>query len=130
VDLSNCTAPPQNVTPPDGATEVSINPTMTCTWTAPQHCPEGIGLVIYSVHLGTDPDNLEFVAGQDYNEVHVGPLLPSTTYYWRMRVWDDFWNCPGNEASWSPLMSFTTAAPVETEARTWGSVKADYRKDE
>lgn len=129
-DLSACTAPPTNLVPADGATDVSINPTMTCDWAYPQHCAEGIGLVTFTAYVGTDPDNLAFAGWQDYNEVQVGPLLPNTTYYWRMRVYDDYWLCPGNEYAWSPLMSFTTAAPVPTETKSWGKLKADYREKE
>jgi hypothetical protein len=129
-DVAMCTAPPTNLMPADGATDISINPTMTCAWASPTHCPEGIGLTVFSVFLGTDPDNLEFAGWQDYGEVIVGPLQPYTTYYWRMRVVDDYWLCPGSEVAWSPIMSFTTAAPIATEERSWGSVKADYRGNE
>jgi hypothetical protein len=127
-DVAMCTAPPTNLMPADGATDVSLNPTMTCTWSSPTHCVEGLGLVTFSVYLGTDPGNLEFAGWQDYNEVVVGPLQPNTTYYWRMRVLDDYWNCPGVEVAWSPILSFTTTESVATEETSWGRLKAGYQK--
>jgi hypothetical protein len=129
-DLSHCTAPPTNLSPPNGATDVSVTPTFTCSWTGPTTCPEGIGLVIYRVYLGTDPDDLQFAGWQDFPQVTVGVLEPNTTYYWEMSVWDDFWNCPGVETAWSPVMSFTTEDGVAAEPKTWSSIKARYKKSE
>jgi hypothetical protein len=129
VDTSGCTAPPTNLMPADGAIGVSINPTMSCDWMEPQHCPEGIGLVIYTVYYGTDPASLDRTAWRDQTgEVPIGPLQYGTTYYWRMGIYDDYWNCPGFEYSWSPVMSFTTIDPVAAEKKSWGSLKAGYQK--
>lgn len=128
-DLSGCTAPPINMMPADGATGVSLNPTLSYEWTPPAHCPEGIGLVITTLYFGTTPDNLQNAGWNDsVSPFTVGPLALNTTYYWQLRLWDDFWNCPGCETAWSPVMSFTTVDEVAAEAKTWGSIKAGYRK--
>jgi hypothetical protein len=122
--------PPYNMMPTDGAVGVSLSPTLSWSWDAPIGCPEGIGLTISTVFMGTDPGSLTEVGWIDWNSppfsLNVGPLAPLTTYYWRIDVDDFYWLCAENEAS-SAVQSFTTDGPVATESGTWGLIKALYR---
>ena len=122
------TNPPTNLVPADGAADVSLMPTLSWTWEAPVGCPEGIGITVFTVFLGTDPENLSAV-GPCCNEgwpETVGPLQPYTQYFWKVRVVDEFWDCPGTHEAFSVIQSFTTAAAVPSVPTTWGRVKHLY----
>jgi hypothetical protein len=122
------TNPPTSLIPPDGAEDVPLTPTLSWTWEAPVGCPEGIGITVFTVFLGADPEHLSEV-GPCCNEGSsetVGPLQPYTQYFWKVRVVDEFWDCPGSHEAFSVIQSFTTAATVPSGLMTWGRVKELY----
>jgi hypothetical protein len=130
--LVNCgpcgVRPPYNLQPAEGADGVSLIPTLSWSWTEPTGCPEGIGLTIYTAFLGTHPDSLEQAGWVDTQKsVDVGPLDPNTVYYWQVKVFDDFYNCPGDRTANSAVQSFTTAGPVPVGNSTWGRIKDLYK---
>jgi len=51
-------------------------------------------------------------------------------YYWRVRVWDEFFDCPGDHTALSAIQSFTTGEPVATEKTNWGRLKAGYKNED
>jgi len=130
--LANCgpcgVRPPDNLQPADGAVGVSLNPALLWSWEEPTGCPEGIGLTFFTVYMGTDPGNLTEAGWVESDTtLAVGPLQSGTTYYWRVSVFDDFWNCPGDRTVYSAVQSFTTTGPVPVEQTTWGRIKSLYR---
>ena len=90
-------------------------------------------MVVFQVHLGTAPDSLvnvggPFPSGPDESfEITVGPLSPATPHYWRVKVHDEFWDCPGSHEAWSETQSFMTQGAVPVEHTTWGRIKGLYR---
>lgn len=122
------TNPPTNLVPTDGAEDVSLMPTLSWTWEAPVGCPEGIGITVFTAFLGTDPEHSSEV-GICCNEGStetVGPLQADTQYFWKVRVVDEFWDCPGSHEAFSVIQSFTTAATVALVPTTWVRVKELY----
>ena len=121
--------PPANLAPPDGAQEVSLTPTLSWSWEPPVGCPEGIGIVVFTVFLGTDAADLNevgFCCNEGWPET-VGPLEPDTEYFWRVRVVDEFWDCPGSHVAYSVIQSFATTAAVPARRATWGRIRQLYR---
>jgi hypothetical protein len=119
-----CGAPtvPANPSPPDGAVDQPLDVTLNWETSAPL----GSGLCIFYqwLYLGTDPDPPIITPGDGTWPPHeIGPLQPSTTYYWKIRAYDCFWD----EGTTGPIWQFTTADPVATETSTWGRIKALYR---
>jgi hypothetical protein len=133
LDYDPCRVPePVGTQPPDGAGAVSLNPTLVWTWDGNHECPGGIGMVLSSVYLGTSPDDLDFIGaphpgGEGTYELTVGPLPPATTHYWRVKIRDEFWECPGLTEQWSPVYSFITEGTIPVEPTTWGRIKSLYR---
>jgi hypothetical protein len=124
---------PGSLQPPDGATGVPLNPTLTWTWEPSTACPGGIGMVVCQVYLGTKSDALipvgsTFPSGPEESyEMTVGPLPPATLHYWRVKVRDEYWDCPGSHEAWSETQSFLTVGAVPVEHTTWGRIKGLYR---
>ena len=125
--------PPANLFPADGAVGISLEPTLTWTWEPSTGCPGGIGMITCHVYLGTEPNNLvkvgtTFPSGPlESYEFTAGPLAPATLHYWRVRLLDDYWNCPGSQEAWSATQSFFTLGSVPVEMTTWGRIKGLYR---
>lgn len=120
--------PPHNLQPPDGAVDVPLSTTLSWEWIEPTGCPEGIGMTVFQIFIGTHPDSLVSLVPYDiYSPWPVGPLKPGTTYYWYMKVTDDFWNCPGPNVAVTPIQIFTTTDDVPSEQSTWGRIKSLFR---
>lgn len=88
---------PSNPSPADGATNVSLN--ITLSWEC--NDPDGDPLT-YDVYFGTTTDPplvAENITSPTYDP---GPLQEATTYYWKVFVWD------GSSGKYSPVWSFTT----------------------
>ena len=116
--------PPHNLQPSDGAVDVPLSPTLSWEWIEPTGCPEGIGMTNFQIFFGTHPDSLvSLVPFAIWSPWPVGPLEPGTTYYWYMKVTDDFWNCPGSNVAVTLVQSFTTKDDVPSEQSTWGRIK-------
>jgi hypothetical protein len=121
---------PYNLQPVAGATGVSVNPTLSWMWEWPSTCQEEPGLTMYTVYLGTDPNDLPWVAWHDdvnRKSTTEGPLEPNTLYYWYVHVQDDFWTYPGSKRADSAMHTFTTGAVTPTQQTTWGRIKALYK---
>lgn len=110
---------PVNVFPPDGASEVSTN--VTITWDVfegPRYCQ-----LLYNVwtwmFFGTDPEPPR-VARFHGGAFAPGQLEPDVTYYWRVKLW------LGATYTLSPVMEFTTTDEVPVARQSWGAIKALY----
>jgi hypothetical protein len=120
--------PPYNLLPADGTEAVSTSPTLSWSYDYPTGCVPGIGITIFTVFMGTEPDNLTEVSWVDgETELAVGPLQPGTTYYWQVSVYEDNYICPGERGDVSGVQSFTTEGPVPAKLTTWGRIKSLYR---
>lgn len=121
--------PPTNLVPADGTQNVALMPSLSWSWEPPTGCPEGIGIVVFTVYLGTDPQSLSPVGlccNEGWPEA-VGPLDPGIQYYWQVKVVDEFHDCPGSHEAVSAIQSFTTTATIPVGRPDWGRVKQLYR---
>ena len=100
----NSVLAPTPLTPANGATGVSLSPTLT--WA------QSSGATGYIVYYGTSLNNLTQAAlsGLSSTSYALGPLLPGTTYYWEVVAT----NSLGNSSS--SAMSFTTAGQASSTA--------------
>ena len=102
------TAPPINPSPANGATGLSITPTLS--WVN-----GGGEVTYYNVYLGTDSaltatgDSQGNQMGLSYNP---GTLSYSTTYYWRIDAVDGKWTTQGYTWSFTTQPPPLPAAPV------------------
>jgi hypothetical protein len=127
VGLSYCVAdmpPPYNLSPSDGATDVSLDPVLSWESWMPDVCGEGM-LGCYPTHqvyFGTTPNPPKVLYDYSHFTWTPGPLQPAMTYYWRVvhLTW------MSTHAGSSPEMSFTTIGSVATRDPNWGSIKALY----
>jgi hypothetical protein len=97
--------------PADGATGVSINPTLT--WNASS------GATTYRAQLSTTADFSTLVAdrtGLTGTSVTITGLAANTLYYWRVNATNT-----GGDSPWSTVWSFTTAAGSAPPAPTLSS---------
>jgi hypothetical protein len=131
VGLEYCVAQmpaPTKLSPVNGATDVSLNPTLQWESWMPDVCGESV-LGCYPTHavfFGTAPDPPKVLYDEGGFSWQPGPLQPSTTYYWRVVHFTWMGSQPGS----SPEMSFTTVGPVETQNSNWGSIKDLFRGDD
>jgi len=88
---------PSNPNPPDGATNVGINPTLR--WVCSD--PEG-DFITFDVYFGILSPPPKVASNITYN-YKPGVLNFSTTYYWKIIAWDNY----GASTS-GPIWSFTT----------------------
>lgn len=126
--LSGCAAPPpaSQLAPPDGATGIGVDPTLTWQGSQPNVCSPLLGCITtYDVYFGVTPDPPQVLWGHGWESWDPGPLDPNTTYYWRVFSRTIL---SGDGAS-SPEWSFTTAASIATQPSTWGRAKFLYRGD-
>ena len=100
--------------PPDGSSDADLDPALSWDTVDPEHVPTE-----HAVYFGTDPVP-PLVADwyQDY-AYDPGPLMPGTTYYWRVGV---RFECGAAEAK-GPVWQFTARSDVPVEATTWGRIK-------
>lgn len=107
--------------PPDGATGVPTNVTMS--WLL----PELIGTEWIYISDEPYPPGIWCSIRDDYFTAYEPDfLLPNTTYYWMVGL-----NTSGDcyEGVRSDFWSFTTGdGPVATEVTTWGRIKAMYER--
>ncbi len=110
---------PKNPFPPDGATDQPLF--VTLDWESQPTAGTNLGVFFCNVEFGTVPDppielwNIGPPQG-------VGPLLPDTTYYWRVTaIVTDYGSTTG------PLWHFRTGGLVAVHKSTWGAIKALYR---
>jgi hypothetical protein len=113
------TSVPYDPFPENGATDVPSSTNLEWSFDLPQ-CGDISGRED-RIYFGTTPNPplVEYWGGDPYP---IGPLQPSTTYYWQIRT--RAYGLYGE----SPVWSFTTtSSPVATKSSTWGSIKALYR---
>jgi hypothetical protein len=100
--FTTCTTPTKATSPDpaDTATDVDANPTLS--WTPGSGCD-----LTYDVYFSTSPDPSDGPQGNQAGTsfVPAGPLLPGTTYFWRI----DPTNVCGTVTG--DVWSFTTALP-------------------
>jgi hypothetical protein len=119
--MLGCGAPtvPANPWPPDGATDVSLTPELS--WESEAPVGTNLGVFEMRLYLGTTP-NPPLVEYYAFPPQTIGPLEPSTTYYWKIVAYaSDFGSSMG------PIWQFTTTSPTNTRSTTWGAIKAMYR---
>jgi len=109
---------PYQPSPPDGATDVPLD--VTLTWVLPDNrCFPWIQLDD-TPPPGSNPPAED--SGYLTNYTPAQPLEPNTTYYWRIQL-----QCSYDRGSWSDVWTFTTGdVTVPTESVTWGGIKALY----
>jgi len=90
---------PYNPNPADGATQVSLTPTLT--WQCDE--PEGESLV-YDVYFGTDPNPPLRVQNRKTEDFAPGTLEIGTRYYWRVGAKD----APDAVPVFGPVWTFWT----------------------
>ncbi len=121
--------PPYDLYPPDGATDVPLDATLS--WTLNNYYDDpptsGCYIKISTERCGTDdmitvPCEAKFFA-PDF-------LQAGTTYYWQPGAYMFPSGCNNGFAALAPIHSFTTEGPTAAESRTWGWVKALYRGQE
>ncbi len=121
-------ASPSLLTPANGQTGVSPTPFLSWDYQYIDYCQEGIGLAIFTIYYGTDPDNLDqSLCTLDTPQWTLPMLDFNTQYFWRIKVWDDWAYYAGSMINFSEIRSFTTAETVPVERTTWGVVKAFYQ---
>lgn len=101
---SNSTTGPDLVSPPNGATDQPINPTLSWSSTS--------GASGYELQVATDQSFSKVVydnAGISGTWQKIGPLANSTTYYWHVRSFVLLF-----ASDWSSTWSFKTVAATET----------------
>ncbi len=109
---------PSNLNPPDGATGVPLNTTLS--WSA--YDPDG-DVLTYDIYFGTTGEPPLVQSGYTLNSYNPGELSPNTTYYWKIVAKD------GKGATTEgPVWSFTTTAGrlldlnIDTKLLTTGRV--------
>ena len=109
---------PYDPYPADGATNVPVSISLEWSFDEPQ-CGDISGRED-NIYFGTlpNPPFLDIWYDEPYP---LGPLQPSTTYYWKVRT--RAYGLMGT----SPVWSFTTSSTVATKRTTWGSIRALYR---
>ena len=93
--------PPSNPSPANGATRVSINPTLSWSCSDPDGDP-----LTYDIYFGTGTDPPLVKSDHPSNSYSPGTLSYSTTYYWKIVAKDDH----GHSTS-SPVWHFRTRSP-------------------
>lgn len=111
--------PSQNPDPPDGATQVPLDATLSWEMGLTINPCGGLTEVTPIVMMGTAPGALTEVARDVSPPFDPGVLQPGVTYYWRID--HEFLGRHGG-----PVWQFTTALVVPTQATTWGRLKALY----
>lgn len=117
----NYSPPPQAVSPLAGATGVPLSSVLRWEFDGPHMCsPLPLGISWSNVYFGTEPSP-PLVAEFTDPPYDPGPLVPGTTYYWKIDVMNfGYWGR-------GPVWSFTTENATPAESKTWGAVKALYR---
>jgi hypothetical protein len=114
--------PPGNfnkTAPPDGATSVSINPTLS--WAA------SAGAASYEYCIDTtdnDACNSSWVSTGGATSVNLSGLDPETTYYWQVRAINPVGTTYANGAD-TAFWSFTTAGQIDSFSLYMPIVKRD-----
>jgi hypothetical protein len=98
---NNAPYTPDNPTPTDSATGVSI--TTDLSWTGGD--PDPGDTVTYDIYFGTTNPPPKIVSNQSDTSYDPGTLAHTTTYYWKIVSWD---NHGANAAG--PTWSFTTTS--------------------
>jgi hypothetical protein len=111
--------PSHSPDPPDGATQVPLDATLSWEMGLTLNPCGGLTEVTPIVMMGTDPGALYEVARDVSPPFDPGALQGGVTYYWRID--HEFL---GRHAG--PVWEFTTALVVPAESSTWGRVKALY----
>ena len=93
-------ATPSNPVPSNGATQVSVTPTLRWDCSDPDN-----DIVTYDVYFGTTRPPVMIVSNQSSVSLAVGLLGYQTTYYWRIIAWDN-----KSASTIGPLWEFTTEA--------------------
>lgn len=122
--MSGCGHPtvPSNPYPPNSAVQVPLTPTLD--WDSKPTAGTGLGIFFCNVYVGTTPDP-PCVAADVLPPQQGGPLIPNTTYYWKVvSTVTDYGSTTG------PLWTFTTTEGVSVEMTTWGAIKAMYTAEQ
>jgi PKD repeat protein len=100
---------PSNPSPPDGATNVSLNGSLS--WTGGD--PDVNDTVTYDVYFGKTTPPPKVMTNQSGTNYDLPTLSYDTRYYWKIIAWDDH----GASTS-GPVWSFTTIAAPDTPPYT------------
>ncbi len=109
---------PYNPSPANGATNVSVTPTLSWTVTDPDDDVLSHGVFVSTTsNFATFVYDVGLTSPSDY---FTSPLNYSTTYYWIVYAED------GEDTTWSPTWSFTTLANATNLTFDYPSSLANY----
>jgi len=91
---------PKRPEPPDGATDVDVNATLSWNCTDPDDDE-----LTYDVYFGTNSSPPKVSSNQSENWYDPGTMNYSTQYYWRIVAWDSY-----NQSTSGRIWSFTTGS--------------------
>lgn len=123
--------PPHTMLPPDGATGVATD--LTLSWSGPPYIPDPQLEEFFDVfvRVSTDPacgtGETTTVPPSDRTFAPAGLQL-ETTYYWQVSWVEYAAGCSSGYEGMSPVQSFTTAEVLAATPSTWGQVKFLYRQ--
>ena len=126
--FQHCTGlAPHSLYPEDGATGVPLNGEVSWLGGSDSHFDE------CSVRIYTSPDCstvqvVTFPCDITGPIIALGPLQPSTTYYWQVSWFSTGGGCSRGGGGMSPIQSFTTQGALAAQPATWGRVKLMYRE--
>ena len=111
--------PPIHPSPATGATNVPLPVLLAWETPIPMLCETPQIIIQHAVFLGTttSPPPVAQRVDPPYDP---GPLLPGTTYYWRVNA------DAGVSEAMSPIWSFRTEEANGVHKRTWGAIKAFF----
>jgi hypothetical protein len=108
-----------NPSPADGALDQPLDSHLE--WDV-RLCSCGLGVVLYDIYFGTDPDPPLFYQYHNNPFFDPGILLPETTYYWKIHAIDT-----DSGPTTGPVWSFTTESAIPVEKSSWGRIKSLYK---
>jgi len=91
---------PKNPEPPDGATDVDVNATLSWNCTDPDDDD-----LTYDVYFGTNSSPPQVSSNQSENWYDPGTMNYNTQYYWRIKAWDSH-----NQSTSGRIWRFTTGS--------------------
>jgi len=112
--------PPRSPSPANNTAGVAAPVVLSWASPLPLWCEEPAYNLEHTVYLGTSPDP-PMIADHVQPPLNAGPLLPGTTYYWKVYAYT------GISSATSQVWTFTTAPAVGAHTSTWGGIKALFR---
>ncbi len=122
--------PPYDLYPPDGATDVPLD--VTLSWTQDNSWFDDPPTSGCYINIGVERCGTidRIIVPCEARSFAPDFLQPGTTYYWQPGAFTSPTGCNNGLGALAPIHSFTTAETTPTGTGTWGRVKALYRGQE